>query len=110
MIDRAKAGNILGDGALEQLHVLRQIADVRPQFEFIPGEHIGTVETDLARSGGPDADNQAGQGGLAGSTGTDDGQRLALGEGEGDAFQDRHIRPRRGGHQILDRQSALRGR
>ncbi|MNN80808.1 hypothetical protein D3C81_1975700 [compost metagenome] len=60
-----EAGDVLGDGALEQLHILRQVAQPGAEFFLVPLEHVGAVQAYLAGLGRPDADQQAGKGRLA---------------------------------------------
>lgn len=62
----AETGDVVGDGPLEKLDVLRQATDGRPQFLLVPGGDIGPVRGPC-RSGQAHADHEAGQGGLAGS-------------------------------------------
>ena len=57
----AEAGDVLGNGAVEQLDVLRQVAQVWAQHFRIPLADLGAVQTHRAVGGGPDADHGARQ-------------------------------------------------
>ena len=63
--------------AVEQLDVLRQVADMAAEILAHPGEDVGAVEADRAGRRLQRADQQADQRGLAGRRGADDGQALA---------------------------------
>ena len=56
-IGLSKATDIVGNGAVKQLNILRQIADVRAQFCPIPGSYIRTIKPDLTSCCRPDAQN-----------------------------------------------------
>ena len=86
-----EARDVLGDGAAEQLHVLRQIADVRPQGFRRPLIERGAVDPDLALGGRPDADDGPRQGRLSRRAGADHAQPLARLELEGDALDDQPL-------------------
>ena len=75
-VEIAKARNVFGQRALQQLHPLRQIAQVRPQLGLVPSVHISAVQADLAADGGPQAHQQFGQGGFARSRGANDSDHL----------------------------------
>ena len=87
----AEAGDVLGHRAAEQLHVLRQVADVRAEALARPGGDVGAVQAHHARGRAPDADQQARQGGLARRARADQAERLAGLELERDAAQHRLV-------------------
>ena len=64
-------------GAGEQLHVLRQIADVPAERVAIPARDVGAVEPDHAGLRLPDAEDQPDQRGLARSARPDHAEALA---------------------------------
>ena len=103
----AEARDVLGQRAFEQFHALRQIAQVRPEFLLVPGEHIGTIQAHLAADRRPQPHQQPCQRGLAGSRRTDHRQHLAGLQAKSQALEDRRLTARRCGDQILDRQPAL---
>ena len=76
-VRRAHAGDVLGDGAGEELDVLRQIAHVPAQLVARPGGNVGAIEAHGAARRRPDADDQSRQGRLARRAGADDRERLA---------------------------------
>ena len=55
------AGDVLCDGTEEQLHVLRQVANVLSELGSRPLVHRGAVDAHLAAHRLPDADQQAHQ-------------------------------------------------
>ncbi|MNQ82060.1 hypothetical protein D3C85_971020 [compost metagenome] len=61
----AKARNVVGDIALEQFHVLWQVAEPGAKLALVPGEYVRTVQAHLAGLRRPDANQQAGEGGFA---------------------------------------------
>ena len=75
------AGDVLGHGAFEQHHLLRQIADVLPQRLPVLFERR-TIEPHRAACGPPDAGERAGEGGLAGGGRPRDARRLPRLEAE----------------------------
>ena len=74
---RLEAGDVLGDRAVEQLDVLRQVADMAAERVGLPLVEGGAVEADLAAQGRPDADEGARQGRLAGGARPDEAEALA---------------------------------
>ena len=72
-----KAGDVLRHRAVEQLHVLRKIADVAAEIVGFPLLDGGAVEADIAAQGRPDADDGAGERRLAGGAGPDQAEALA---------------------------------
>ena len=64
-VDLGEAGDVLGDGAVEELNVLRQVAQMRPQFGAAPACQRQAVEQHLAGNVGPDAHQHACQRGFA---------------------------------------------
>ncbi len=83
-----EAADVLGDRAREQLHILREVADVRSKILRIPLLEGGTVEADLAPHRRPDADEHAGERGLARCARTDHAEAVAGFEREGDVLHD----------------------
>ena len=83
------AGDVPQHGAVEQLHILRQVADMAAEILPQPGEHIGAIQPHRAGGRLQGADQQADQRGLARRRGADDGQRFAGREVEGHALDDR---------------------
>jgi hypothetical protein len=47
-----ETGNVLTHRPFNQVHVLRQVTDVRAQFVLVPAEDIGAVQADLALQAG----------------------------------------------------------
>ena len=102
---RLEAGDVVADGAGEQLGVLRQVADVAAEVLAVPGENVGPVEADIAVVGLPDAHHQPRERRLAGARRTDDAQHLARLDLEVDALQDELLRAGRGEVDTLHRQA-----
>ncbi|MCY1545686.1 hypothetical protein D9M68_816380 [compost metagenome] len=73
----AHAGNVGLDCAGEELHVLRQIADIFAELALVPVAQVHQVEPHRAGRGQDGADQHLAQGGLAGARIADDGQGLA---------------------------------
>ena len=107
-IHLAQARDVLGHGACEQLHVLRQVTDVRPQVLARPGGDIGPVQPDRAGVRLPDPEDQARQGGLARGARPDDAERFARRQHERDAADDGFLGAAQAEHHALDRDLALR--
>ena len=89
----AEARDVLRHRAAEELHVLRQVAEVRPELLARPGRDVGAVQAHHARSRLPDADDEARQRRLARRARPDQAERLARRELEGNAAQDRRLSP-----------------
>ena len=106
----AKARDVLGQGAVKELHRLGQIAQVWAQFVFVPIEHIGTVEPHLALQGWPQTHDQASECRLARGRGTDDHHRLARCDRKTHSPQNRNLTHRCTGNDALDRQHPFGGR
>ena len=86
---RVEAADVLGNRAVEQFDVLRQIADVAAERLDVPLLERGLVEPDRAAQRGPGADKGAHQRRLAGRARPDhaqSGTRLQL---EGDVLDER---------------------
>ena len=89
----AEARDVLRHRAAEELDVLRQVAEVRPQTLARPRRHVGAIEAHHAGSRLPYADDQARERRLARRARPDQAERLARRELEGNAAQDRLCRP-----------------
>src|SRR4029450_1620984 len=87
-IDGAEAGDVVGDGAVEEFDVLGDVADPGAEVLAGPVGDVGAVATDGAGRGGPDTGQQPRQRGLAGGGGAEDGQGLPRDHGEGDVGED----------------------
>ncbi len=87
-VRRAEARDVLRHGAAEQLHVLRQVAEVWPQIFARPRGHVGAIQPHHARRRLPYADDEARQRRLARSARTDQAERLSRRQLEGNAAQD----------------------
>ena len=59
---RLEAGDVLGDGAGEELNVLRQVADMFSERLRRPLTECRPVEAHLASESWPDADEEPGEG------------------------------------------------
>ena len=105
-----EAGDILSDGAGEQLHVLRQIADMLAERFRIPLLEGGAVEAYLAAHRRPDADEQPGERRLARGARPDDAEPVAGLEREGDVLHDEALDARRRRAHALDREGGARPR
>ncbi|MNX74863.1 hypothetical protein D3C86_1063170 [compost metagenome] len=90
-VDFAKARNVIGDVALEQLHVLWQVAEPGTQFALVPGEHVRAVQAHLACLRRPDADQQAGEGGFARGGRADNAKAFAGDKAEAHPAQNRVV-------------------
>ena len=83
-----KAGDIVAQRAGQKIDLLRQIADPAAQGRRLPLIAGGPVKPDLAaiRAGGPG--QKPGEGGFAGTGGTDHPHRIAGGQIKADAVQE----------------------
>ncbi|MNV13419.1 hypothetical protein D3C71_1040580 [compost metagenome] len=104
----AKTRNIVGDVALEQLHVLWQITEPGAEFALVPGEYVRAVQAHLAGLRRPDPDQQAGEGGFARGGRADDAKAFTGDQAEAHAAQNRVVGTRGTGIHILHCQHALR--
>ena len=91
VIDLGQSGDVLLDGGVEQLHILRQIADMPASVVFRPIGEIGAVEPDFPHAGLDRADQQPRQGAFPGARGPDDPQTGAGGQIESDVLQNRSL-------------------
>ena len=107
---RGEAGNVLRDGAVEQLDVLRQIPDVGPELDRVPLSQARPVEEHASVRRLPDADECTAENGLARGTGSDHPERLAGCHLERGALDDGRLLARRTYDQVLDRQRLCRRR
>ncbi len=104
----AHAGDVLFDGAVEQLDALRQIADMLAGILARPVIEVGAIEADGAMLRHVDADHGFGEGGFASGRRADDAKAFAGLQGErnaaqdGAGFADADI-------EVVDRQQAARG-
>ena len=80
-------GDVLGDGAGEDDAVLRDNADLPPQGTEGDGLNVQSVDADSAGLRGVEAREQGEQGGFAAAVAADNGDGLALGDGEIDTAQ-----------------------
>lgn len=80
-----EAGDVFRHRAVEQLHILWQVAEQAAKLPRRPVVQVGAVQPDVAVLRPPDADQVARQGRLAGSTRSDHAQHLARVQGEADA-------------------------
>lgn len=99
-----EAGDVGGDGAGEQFHVLGQVADV-PAERLAPLVDRGPVEAHGSRHGRPDTDERAQEGRLSRGAGADDAEPLPRPQGKGHVAHARPALPRRGDRQLLDDQA-----
>ena len=104
---RLQPGDVLRDRAGEQLHVLRQVADMLAQRLGRPLVERRPIDPDLAGDGPPDADEGPGQRRLARGAGADDPQPLAGLQGERDITGHQHVQARRCHADHFDRQRRL---
>src|SRR5215207_5647339 len=107
---RLEAGDVLGHGAGEQLHVLRQIADVLAERFRIPLLEGGAVEAYLAAHRRPDADEEPGERRLARGARPNDAEPVAGLERKGDVLHDEALDARRCRAHALDRKGGARPR
>ena len=103
-------GDILGDCAVKQLDILRQIADVTAEYFVLPLIECRTIEPDIAPQKRPDADNAARKRGFARSTRADNAEALPCGEFKGRIGDCRLARTGRGDINAFNGQLMNRGR
>ena len=82
VVDFAEPGDILGDSAAKQFHVLWQVSEMTAQFTGVPVLQIGAVEADRAGCYAPHADQNAGQARLAGGARPNYAEQLARADRE----------------------------
>lgn len=104
---RSEARDVLGDGAIEQLHVLRHIADDPGAFFFGPLREGCAIQPDRAAQRRPDADDGTGEVCLAGARGPDHAQSIARRELKIQVLQHGGIGPRRAGIEPLHGELAV---
>src|SRR5262249_59865377 len=106
------AGDVCGDGAVEQRDRLRDVADVATARLRLPLVEGGAVEANRAPGGRPDAGERARERGLAGAARPDDAAHVAGIEAELDVADDRGPRAPRSGREddgeVARRPRALR--
>ena len=83
----AHPADVVLDRAGEELHVLRQVADVLAELPGVPVPEVHEVEPHAAGGGQDRAHEHLAERGLARARVADDGQRLAGVEREGHAVQ-----------------------
>ena len=83
---------IVADGAVEEIALLRDDADVGAQKAQIIALDVDAVDGDLAAGHVVEAGNEVYQRGLAGAGGADNGVHLPSGDGEIDVTQERFFR------------------
>ena len=106
---RLEAGDIVGDGAVEQIDILRQIADRRAAILGRVLVERRAIERDLAACQRPDAGDRPRQRRLAGAGRSDDGQPVACLERKRNAGDRRRADAGRRDESGLDLQAASRG-
>ncbi len=99
-------GQVVGDGPGEQVRVLRHPGDLPPpavrlQFGQVVGPPVGGGDPDRPGGGRGEAQQDAEQGGLAGSGGPGEGDRLAGAQGERGAVQGGRAPAGEGHHEAL---------
>src|SRR6056297_3780405 len=99
--------DVLRHRAAEELHVLRQVAQVAPELFGIPVVHLGAVEAHGTGRRGHRPDKMAHERGLARPARTDDREHLALGDGKADPPKQCVPAARNGCKELLHRQIAL---
>jgi len=109
-VDRPEAGDILGDGPVEQLDILRQIAQMRPQLVPVPALNRLAVDQHLAFDVRPNPHQRARQRRFSGAGRPDHRHHLARREIRRQPLQNRQFASRRGCRQILDAHMPLRHR
>jgi hypothetical protein len=87
----AEPGDVFRHRAAEELDVLGQIADMRPEHFARPGRDVRAVETHRAGDRPPHADDEPRERRLARRAGADDAERFARADVEGHAAQDRAL-------------------
>ena len=102
-----EAGDVLRHRAGEQLDVLRQVADVAAERLRRPLVERRAVEPDLAAHRLPDADQGAGERGLARGARADDAEAAAGDELEGDVVDDELLDAGRGDADALHGEARL---
>ena len=105
-VNLAKAGDIFRQGAGEQLDILRQVADMRPQLLFVPLPKIRTVQPHVAAERRQRADQLAHQQRFAGAGRANDAQHLPGLQTKTNAVQHRRAPARRAGGQLIHGQCA----
>ncbi len=103
-------GDVLRDRAGEQLHLLREIAEMRTQGLARPLVEGRPVDADLPMRGRPDADQGAGEGGLPRGARADHAEPLSGREGEGRVLHRRLATAGRDDGKPFHRQAAAGGR
>ncbi len=73
----AEAGNVIRHSASEQLHILRQVANMLAEILRVPMVQFGAIEADRAIGLGPDPGQHPDKARFARRAGTDDAKRLA---------------------------------
>src|SRR5215216_906959 len=86
-----EAGDVLSDGAVEQLDSLRQITDLSPDLGSVPHANVRSIDPNGARFRLPQAQTKMGKGGFASCTGPEDRHDLPRLDSETDVFQDRYL-------------------
>src|SRR5262249_42731716 len=99
---RRETGDVLGDGAVEQLDVLRQIADVRPEALRRPLLERRPVEPDLSARRRPYADDAARQRRFSRGARPDDAETLPALQREADVLDRESLLSRRRNAERLD--------
>ncbi|MNN64471.1 hypothetical protein D3C81_1799120 [compost metagenome] len=96
-----EAGDVLADGALEQLDILGQVADMWTKLFALPFEDVRAIQAHRAEGRLPDAEQGASQRRLAGPARADDAHRVPGFHLESHAADHRLLGARRGDHERL---------
>ena len=87
-------GDVRGDGAVEQEHVLLDDADQAAVAVDVDVAQVAAVEQDAAAGGVVEAGDEVAERGLAAAAGADEGDRLARLDVERDVFERERARSR----------------
>ncbi len=98
-----EARDVFGDRALEELDVLRQIADPGADLIASPDMDLRPVQANGARQRRPHADKSASQRGFAGRAGTDDRDHAARLGSEAQCLENGVRAAGRCNHEVFDR-------
>ena len=93
---RVHARNVVGDGAVEQADILRQVAHMGAQVRRLPLIERGAIQAHRAAGQRPDAGEGAGEGGFSRAARADDAEALPRLQLEGDAADQQALAARRG--------------
>ena len=97
---RGEPGDVLGHRAVEELDILRQVADMPAELVWLPLRQFGAVEPDAALERRQDADERARERRFSGAARPDDPERRAARSEKSDAAEQRAVGRRRGDRQV----------